>query len=74
VPDDVSVAGFDDIPAAALSGPRLTTVAQPCYEIGVTAARMLLDRIDDPTLPRQVMHMACELHIRDSVRTLPNAS
>jgi len=49
-------------------------VAQPCYEIGVTAARMLLDRIDDPTLPRQVMHMACELRIRDSVRTLPNAS
>ena len=46
VPGDVSVVGFDDPEWAPLTGPPLTTVAQPTYEMGVKAARMLLDRIE----------------------------
>lgn len=46
VPDDVSVVGFDDPEWASLTGPPLTTLAQPTYEMGVRAARMLLDRIE----------------------------
>jgi DNA-binding LacI/PurR family transcriptional regulator len=46
VPGDVSVVGFDDPEWAPLTGPPLTTVAQPTYEMGVRAARMLLDRIE----------------------------
>ena len=46
VPGDVSMVGFDDPEWAPLSGPPLTTVAQPTYEMGVRAARMLLDRIE----------------------------
>jgi LacI family transcriptional regulator len=45
VPNDVAVAGFDDIGAAALMEPLLTTVRQPFYEMGQTAARLLLDRM-----------------------------
>ena len=46
VPGDVSVVGFDDPEWAPLTGPPLTTLAQPTYEMGVKAAKMLLDRIE----------------------------
>jgi LacI family transcriptional regulator len=46
VPGDVSVVGFDDPEWAPLTGPPLTTLAQPTYEMGVRAAEMLLDRIE----------------------------
>lgn len=42
VPRDVSVVGFDDIPAAATIRPSLTTVRQPLYDMGSTAAVNLL--------------------------------
>ena len=41
VPEDLSVVGFDDIPAAASS--RLTTVRQPLYEKGEAAGRLLTE-------------------------------
>ncbi|GAA4216784.1 LacI family DNA-binding transcriptional regulator [Actinocatenispora rupis] len=66
VPDDVRVAGFDDIPAAALAVPPLTTVRQPMYRMGEAAARLLVDLIggaDPPTGPRII---PTELVIRES--------
>lgn len=45
VPDDVSVVGFDDIPLAAMTIPKLTTISQPTYETGAVAARLLFERI-----------------------------
>lgn len=47
VPGDLSVVGFDDPEWAPLTGPPLTTLAQPTYEMGVRASRMLLDRIEN---------------------------
>lgn len=46
VPDDLSIVGFDDIPAAAWVSPRLTTVHQPIREKGRLAARRLIEAID----------------------------
>ena len=43
VPRDLSVAGFDDPPQAALSDPPLTTIAQPTVEKGRVAARLLFE-------------------------------
>jgi DNA-binding LacI/PurR family transcriptional regulator len=43
VPLDVSVAGFDGVPEAALSSPPLTTVAQPIAEIGRRAVKAILE-------------------------------
>jgi LacI family transcriptional regulator len=43
VPDDIAIAGFDDIPAAKLLG--LTTVRQPEFDLGVLAARTLVGRL-----------------------------
>jgi DNA-binding LacI/PurR family transcriptional regulator len=45
VPEDVSVVGFDDIQLAAYHSPRITTVRQPLREMGATAARILLQRL-----------------------------
>ena len=45
VPDEVAVIGFDDVPEASLSSPRLTTVRQPMIQMGREAACMLLERM-----------------------------
>ena len=41
VPDDLSIAGFDDIPMAAESFPALTTIHQPVFEMAARSARLL---------------------------------
>jgi LacI family transcriptional regulator len=45
VPGDIAVAGFDDISAARLVHPPLTTVAQFQHAVGIRAAEILMDRI-----------------------------
>lgn len=45
VPEDVSVVGFDDMQGASYLNPSLTTIRQPLQHMGVTAARILLQRI-----------------------------
>jgi LacI family transcriptional regulator len=45
VPDDLSVVGFDDAPAANLVWPPLTTVRQPLFDMAVAAVEMLLSRV-----------------------------
>jgi LacI family transcriptional regulator len=42
----VSVIGFDDIPAAAFTNPRLTTVRQPLQRMGQIAAKRVIDQIE----------------------------
>mgnify|MGYP005844005549 CR=1 FL=1 len=67
VPEAVSVIGIDDIYAAAATNPPLTTVAKPKYDIGVGAARFLLERIDaEGPEERRHVRLACELVQRGS--------
>jgi DNA-binding LacI/PurR family transcriptional regulator len=44
-PQDVSVIGFDDLELAELTNPALSSVSQSGYQLGSTAARILLERI-----------------------------
>ena len=71
VPADVSVVGFDDPEWAPLTDPPLTTLAQPTYEMGVRAAKLLLDRIEggDGTAPRRVL-LEPWLEVRESTAAL----
>jgi DNA-binding LacI/PurR family transcriptional regulator len=73
VPEDVSVAGFDDIPLARLLQPALTTVRQPADELGRAAAHALFARLDDPAAALAHVELPADLVIRDSVaeRTHP---
>jgi DNA-binding LacI/PurR family transcriptional regulator len=50
VPEDLSVVGFDDVPAAAWTNPPLTTVRQPIVEKGRLAARLLIQRMKGETV------------------------
>jgi DNA-binding LacI/PurR family transcriptional regulator len=45
VPEDIAVVGFDNIPLSQMFEPALTTIAQPMFELGAAAARMLLERL-----------------------------
>lgn len=51
VPGDLSVIGYDDIEMAGWDVFGLTTVRQPLEPMAKSAARLLLERIEDPTLP-----------------------
>lgn len=46
VPGELAVTGYDDIDAASLLNPSLTTVENPAREIGRACARLLLERLD----------------------------
>jgi len=55
-PGDVSVVGFNNMPFLDKLRPPLTTVSVPHYAIGVEAARMLIETIDEPDRhPRSVL-------------------
>ena len=45
IPRDVAIVGYDDIEAASLVAPALTTVLNPAYDMGKTAGQLLLQRI-----------------------------
>jgi len=47
VPEDVALVGFDDLPPALITFPFLTVAAQPAYEMGRKATRILLAKISE---------------------------
>ena len=51
VPDDLALVGFDGIPAARQSWPRLTTVDVPSVEVGRRAVEMLMTSVRDGRIP-----------------------
>lgn len=67
IPKDIAVIGFDDIPAARLIDPALTTVAQSQRRMGQRAAEMLFERMNG-TAPEtgRSEQMPFELIIRQS--------
>jgi LacI family transcriptional regulator len=49
VPEDIGLAGFDDLPSASGAHPRLTTMRQPIHKLGSTAAEKIIERIHTPS-------------------------
>lgn len=66
IPRDVALVGFDNTPWAAHLTAPLTTVAQPTYEVGREAVRLLLRRIAEPTAPVIDVMLPTELIVRES--------
>jgi LacI family transcriptional regulator len=73
IPEDIAIVGFDEMPWAALSRISLTTVTQPVYELGSTAAMRLLQHLQSPEpLTQQEIILNPTLRIRGSSQ--PRAS
>jgi DNA-binding LacI/PurR family transcriptional regulator len=66
VPEDLRVAGFDDVRYAELLPVPLTTLHQPCLDIGATAIAAMQDRIQCPNLPARSILLNGHIVVRKS--------
>jgi|SRR3990170_7506008 len=66
IPTQLSIVGFDDVELASYVVPPLTTVSQPKYQMGATAAKLLVERIHDYDAPTRRVLLRTELAVRDS--------
>ena len=72
-PDDVSILGFDGIPATAFSDPGLTTIEKPARAIGTEGMKLLTETIEDKLEHRRVL-LDCALTIRGSLARAEDAT
>ena len=73
-PLDVSLVGFDDLDLAETTNPSLSSVSQSGYQLGTTAARILIDRIQGDTSPARHIVLETSLNVRDSIAAAPAAN
>lgn len=70
-PEDLSLVVFDDLPASYVAEPFLTVAAQPAYELGAAAARLMLARIQgDGDAPATELVLPTQLMLRASTQAL----
>jgi LacI family transcriptional regulator len=73
-PEDVSLMGFDDLDLAETTNPSLSSVSQSGYQLGTTAARILLDRLEGDKSAAKHIVLQTSLRLRHSVAAPPVAS
>jgi LacI family transcriptional regulator len=66
-PEDISLIGFDNLDLAEMTSPPLSSVSQPGYQMGTTAARILIDRVQGDDGPAKHVVLETMLKIRGSV-------
>ncbi len=66
IPDDMSVIGLDNIALTEIVSPALTTIELERYRIGKTVMELLLNRIKDKKLPKQICIFKTKLVVRES--------
>jgi DNA-binding LacI/PurR family transcriptional regulator len=66
VPDQIRVAGIDDVDYAGLLPVPLTTLRQPCREIGMAAVSAMLERVRQPDLPPREILLHGSIVVRES--------
>jgi DNA-binding LacI/PurR family transcriptional regulator len=69
VPDDISLAGIDDMVFSELVSPAITTVRSPVKEMAELAVKRLMARLKDPSIPVGDFLFTPTLMRRQSVRT-----
>ncbi len=67
IPEDFGVVGFDNTYVSTVCDPSITTVNQPCYQMGFLSCELLSEKIADPFAPAKQMLLETELIIRDSL-------
>lgn len=73
IPDDIALAGFDDLPWADEFATPVTVISQPTYQIGQTAVEVLMRRLEKPHAPYVIHDLDTTLIVRASCGT-PAAS
>ena len=66
VPDQVRMAGIDDVKYASLLSVPLTTIHQPCADMGAVAISTMLERLRTPNLPPRDILLNFHLVVRES--------
>jgi DNA-binding LacI/PurR family transcriptional regulator len=66
VPEDVAVVGFDNRTFTDLIRPAMTTVSLPGYEMGKTAAKMMMDQMRGQEMACSIVPICGELIVRES--------
>ncbi len=70
VPEDVSIAGFDDAPVSKYLWPTLTTVWQPVQQLASQSADLLINKILNQETSTAPLELRCELVIRESTAAI----
>lgn len=68
VPEELSVIGFDNVITSQITQPPITTIAQPCFQLGQQACSILLEKILNPRIPERHTLLSTEMIIRGSSR------
>lgn len=66
VPNEVRIIGVDDIKIASLTAIPLSTIRQPCRDMGTSAVLLMVRRIENRSMPPRSVMLDAELTIRDS--------
>lgn len=70
IPDDYSIIGYDNVDMSEYVKPKLTTIAQPIFELGQEAAKLLLERIQHPEKNQEEKLLPVHLEKRFSTAPL----
>ncbi|MFB8368052.1 LacI family DNA-binding transcriptional regulator [Pseudarthrobacter sp. NPDC055928] len=74
MPEDIAFATFDGFAYADLFEPQLTTVRQPAFQVGATAAELLTRRIADKSAEPSVVRLAPTIEYRASTGAAPSGT
>ncbi len=70
-PEDISLMGFDDLDLAEATHPPLSSVSQSGYQLGTTAAHILIERLHGDQSPAKHIVLPTTLSLRGSVSAPP---
>lgn len=68
VPEDIQIVGYDGIQLGELVPPGLTTVAQPVYNLGEQATRMLVNKLEGKDNPDTRIVLEASLCVRGTTK------
>jgi DNA-binding LacI/PurR family transcriptional regulator len=70
VPNDISILGFDGFKISNFTIPRLTTIEQDFYSLGINAINILFDMIENKIVSKEIIKIPPKLIIRESTKPL----
>jgi DNA-binding LacI/PurR family transcriptional regulator len=73
IPDQIRIVAFDDVKYASLVATPLTTIHQPCEQLGAAAIQAMVQRMADPEMPARDVLVDFHLVVRESCGTAASA-